>query len=65
MKTSFLEGLLVRPMKARICKSCGVEFELEETEPSTFSCAACEDNDRRERELIREWEVAQWYMEDL
>jgi hypothetical protein len=61
MKTSFIEGLLVQPMKARICRSCGVEFELEETEPHTVYCASCEYSERKEQELIAEWERAQWF----
>jgi hypothetical protein len=64
MKTSFIEGLLVQPMKARICRSCGVEFELEETEPRTIHCASCEDLEKREALLIREWEMSQWYLGD-
>ena len=52
----------MQPMKARICRSCGVEFELEEAEPRTIYCAACEDLEKREALLIREWEMTQGYL---
>ncbi len=64
MKTSFIEGLLVQPMKARICRSCGVEFEQEESEPHTIYCGSCEYAERKERELVLEWERSQWYLEE-
>ena len=64
MKTSFIEGLLVQPMKARICRSCGASFELEETEPNTIYCGSCEYAERKETELVREWEKQQWFLEE-
>jgi len=54
----------VQPMQARICRSCGVEFELEEAEPYTIYCASCEDLERREKILIRDWEMSQGYLEE-
>lgn len=64
MKTSFVEGLLVQPMKAKICRECGGEFELEETEPHTIHCGMCSEILERERIIIVEWEKAQGYMEE-
>lgn len=61
----FVEGLLVQPMKVRICRLCGSEFELDEAEQwKSHSCSICVEIEKRERQITREWELSQGYLED-
>jgi hypothetical protein len=47
-------------MKMKFCRECGSEFELEEGDRRRSPlCYACKEIEKRERELLREWEKEQ------
>jgi hypothetical protein len=52
-------------MKVFFCSDCGAEYEVDEAEGRQRKrlCFACRRIEAKEKELLREWELARGYAE--
>lgn len=51
-------------MRTYLCTSCGDEYEVDEAEGRQRKrlCSTCRDIEKREKEMLREWEHAKEYV---